>query len=86
MPDPWLDPVKTAEVASEYGLRLAAHDGIRIALQLAADRNDIAADFGMRSELDIAEDGHGVAVDFAIDVYITENRDGAVGQRAGNMC
>ena len=53
--------------------------------QLAANGNDIAANFGMRPELDVAEYGHGVAVDFAIDVHITENRDGAVAQRPGNM-
>ena len=75
MPDPGVQPVKAAELAAENVLHATVDDGRGVALQIAADGHDVAADLRMRPEFHVAHHRDGVAVDFAVDVVAAKNGD-----------
>ena len=69
---------KAAELTAENVLDTAVDDGRGVALQVAADDHDIAADLRMRPEFHVAQHRDCVAVDFTVDVVAAKHGDGVL--------
>jgi hypothetical protein len=84
VPEPRAQPVHVAELDREgHFLDTAVNDGLRIADDRAANRDDFTHP-GVGSELDISKHRDDFVTHFAVDVSIAEHRNRRVSDAPGH--
>ena len=83
MLNPAVQPVDVSDEAGKDVFLATVNDSGRVALQVAADRHDIAAYFRMGSKGHVSQHRNGVALDAAVDINVAQNRDSGFGHSAG---